>query len=75
MVKFFSNKIIDRKKIMADDKEKTIMVPIEGRDPDDIPDDTEDSLAHELATIQQSSKKIAIIGSRNLPITHQQIIE
>jgi len=60
---------------MADDKEQTIMVPIEGRDPDDIPDDTEDSLAHELATIQQSSKKIAIIGSRNLPITHQQIIE
>ena len=60
---------------MADDKEQTIMVPIEGRDPDDIPDGTEDSLAHELATIQQSSKKIAIIGSRNLPITHQQIIE
>ncbi|MCQ2789571.1 MAG: DNA-protecting protein DprA [bacterium] len=29
----------------------------------------------ELATIQQSAKRIAIIGSRNLPITHQQLIE
>jgi len=29
----------------------------------------------ELATIKQSAKRIAIIGSRNLPITHQQIIE
>ena len=34
-----------------------------------------DELAQELATIRQSEKKIAIIGSRNLPITHQQMIE
>ena len=34
-----------------------------------------DELAQELATIQQSSKKIAIIGSRILPITHKQMIE
>ena len=54
---------------MADD-ENTIMVPIDGNEAEEINHDTEDSLAHELATIQQSSKKIAIIGSRNLPITH-----
>ncbi|MBR1460264.1 DNA-processing protein DprA [bacterium] len=36
---------------------------------------TVDELAMELATIKQSAKKIAIIGSRNLPITHQQMIE
>ncbi|MDD3594348.1 MAG: DNA-processing protein DprA [Candidatus Gastranaerophilales bacterium] len=63
-----------RKVKMSDEKENTIMVPLDGVDKDDIPD-TADALAHELATIQQSSKKIAIIGSRNLPITHQQIIE
>ena len=34
-----------------------------------------DTLAQELATIRQSAKRIAIIGSRNLTITHQQIIE
>lgn len=60
---------------MAEDKESSIMVPLdsEGKH-DDIPD-TQDELAHELATIQKSEKRIAIIGSRNLPITHQQIIE
>ena len=36
---------------------------------------TVDELAMELATIKQSAKRIAIIGSRNLPITHQQMIE
>ena len=60
---------------MSDEKEQPIVVvPIEGLSKDDTPD-TADDLAHELATIQQSSKKIAIIGSRNLPITHQQVIE
>ena len=37
--------------------------------------DTVDEWAMELLTIHQSAKKIAIIGSRNLPITHQQLIE
>ena len=63
---------------MSDQKknEPSIMVPmsdldsVEDRDPNTI-----DELALELATIQQSAKKVAIIGSRNLPITHQQIIE
>lgn len=61
---------------MTEEKERpSIMVPIsELDDADDLPETT-DQLAHELATIQQMAKKIAIIGSRNLPITHQQIIE
>jgi len=61
---------------MSEEKEQHIvMVPFgDTTDSDDLPE-TSDQLAHELATIQQSSKKVAIIGSRNLPITHQQIIE
>lgn len=35
-----------------------------------------DTLAQELATIQQTgSKRIAILGSRHVPITHQHLIE
>lgn len=35
-----------------------------------------DSLAQELATIQQTgSKRIAVLGSRHVPITHQNLIE
>lgn len=61
---------------MTEDKERqTIMVPLGDMDDTENTPDTIDQLAHELATIQQSSKRIAIIGSRNLPITHQQIIE
>lgn len=58
------------------EQQGSIMVPVD--DLDTITDDgtdTVDELAQELATIQQSAKKIAIIGSRNLPITHQQMIE
>ena len=51
---------------MSEDKEKSIMVPLDDVPSDDVPD-TADQLAHELATIQKSSKRIAIIGSRNLP--------
>lgn len=37
---------------------------------------TVDELAQELLIIQQSGpRKVAIIGSRNLPLTHQQIVE
>ena len=61
---------------MSDEKEQqAIMVPMDDFIGDDDAPDTLDELAQELATIQQSAKKIAIIGSRNLPITHQQIIE
>ena len=63
---------------MSDEKElqPTIMVPM--GDLDSISEEdanTVDQLAMELAAIQQSAKRIAIIGSRNLPITHQQLIE
>ena len=57
-------------------EQSSIMVPID--DLDKVSEDaanTVDQLAMELATIQQSAIRIAIIGSRNLPITHQQIIE
>lgn len=40
----------------------------------DIP--TIDTLTQELAAIQQTgSKRIALLGSRHVPITHQQLIE
>ena len=56
--------------------EQQIMVPLDDLDKVEVSDaHTLDALAMELATIQQSAKKVAIIGSRNLPITHQQIIE
>ena len=61
----------------GDDIQKSIVVPID-EDMDTVKSDapnTVDELAMELATIKQSAKKIAIIGSRNLPITHQQMIE
>lgn len=63
---------------MADEKknEPSIMVPMDDMDSVETNQaNTVDELAMELATIQQSAKKVAIIGSRNLPITHQQIIE
>ena len=56
--------------------EQQIMVPVDDLDKVQSNDPhVLDALAVELATIQQSAKKVAIIGSRNLPITHQQIIE
>ena len=63
---------------MTDEKEKqpSIQVPIDDMDTVSNEDaNTVDQLAVELATIRQQAKRIAIIGSRNLPITHQQIIE
>ena len=71
---------IEEKTVMMSDGENneqpSIVVPID--DLDTVKSDsphTVDELAQELATIRQSAKKIAIIGSRNLPITHQQMIE
>lgn len=58
------------------DKQPSIMVPVDDLDSiSDTASNQVDELAMELATIQQSAKRIAIIGSRNLPITHQQLIE
>ena len=58
----------------SDSKQSSIMVPIDDLDSDKAPD-TMDELSMELAAIKQPAKRIAIIGSRNLTITHQQIIE
>jgi hypothetical protein len=57
-------------------QEQTILVPLLSND--DIDQDTpdpNDDLAAELSMLQQKSKAIAIIGSRNIPLPHQQIIE
>lgn len=53
-----------------------IMVPLTGEDDidQDIPD-PHDELAAELSMLQQKSKSIAIIGSRNIPLPHQQLVE
>lgn len=63
--------------LFGDEKsEQTIVVPISNEsDVDqDIPD-PHDELAAELSMLQQKSKAIAIIGSRNIPLPHQQLIE
>ena len=61
---------------MPDEKKNEIMVPLGDLDKADSGDSNVfDALSMELAAIQQSAKKVAIIGSRNLPITHQQTIE
>jgi hypothetical protein len=65
---------------MADNEDNnlqsSIMVPFDDK-PIAVQDgpETVDELSMELATIRQSAKRIAIIGSRNLAITHQQMIE
>jgi hypothetical protein len=63
--------------LFGDEKsEQTIIVPISNQD--DIDQDTpdpHDELAAELSMLQQKSKAIAIIGSRNIPLPHQQLIE
>ncbi|RAI15861.1 MAG: DNA recombination-mediator protein A [Candidatus Melainabacteria bacterium] len=58
------------------EQQSSIVVPFDD-ELDSVSDspDTVDEWAMELLTIHQSAKKIAIIGSRNLPITHQQLIE
>lgn len=76
------NRIGKMKFLNSDEKREneqqhsSIVVPFDD-DLDSVSDspDTVDEWAMELATIHQSAKKIAIIGSRNLPITHQQMIE
>ena len=58
-----------------DNKQPSIMVPMGDLDVVEHNPDAIDELALELATIKQPAKRIAIIGSRNLAITHQQMIE
>ena len=53
----------------------TILIPLPGDEVDqDIPD-PHDLLAAELNALRQPAKRIAIIGSRNIPLPHQQLIE
>ncbi len=75
IAKKLKEKIKDMEENFDKQSQPSIMVPVGDldkveHDPNDV-----DTLAQELATIRQSAKKIAIIGSRNLTITHQQIIE
>ncbi len=79
---YYKGKIFKRKKRtnmeenMDKQSQPSIMVPLEDMDKVEHKEgDDVDTLAQELATIRQSAKRIAIIGSRNLTITHQQIIE
>ena len=58
-----------------DGKQPSIMVPMGDLDVVEHDPNAVDELALELATIKQPAKRIAIIGSRNLAITHQQMIE
>ena len=77
MVEIDMNEVLMSNEDDAKEKQNSIVVPIDD-DMDKVSSsspDTVDELAMELATIQQSAKRIAIIGSRNLPITHQQMIE
>lgn len=62
----------------GDDQEKgeqIITVPLPTQDIDEDTPDPNDDLAAELALLQQKSKQIAIIGSRNIPLPHQTLIE
>lgn len=60
----------------AKEKQGSIVVPIDDMDTvsSDSPS-TVDELARNLQLYNNQAKRIAIIGSRNLPITHQQMIE
>ena len=66
------------KNLFFDDEkgEPTILVPVNNEeDLDQDTPDPHDELAAELSMLQQKSKAIAIIGSRNIPLPHQQIVE
>lgn len=51
------------------------VVPIGGDEVDaDIPD-PDDQLAAEFSALRQPAKRVAIIGSRNIPLPHQELIQ
>jgi hypothetical protein len=52
----------------------TVPVPTQPTIDQDTPDPM-DMLAAEFTALQQAAKRIAIIGSRNIPLPHQQLIE
>ncbi|MEB3287357.1 MAG: hypothetical protein VKJ04_07630 [Vampirovibrionales bacterium] len=56
--------------------EPTILVPSgTATDIDQDTPDPFDSLAAELSLLQAQNKRIAVLGARNIPLPHQQIIE
>lgn len=64
------------KALFDDEKtEQIVVVPIGQDDVDQDTPDPHDDLAAELAMLQQKSKSVAIIGSRNIPLPHQQLVE
>lgn len=68
----------DETRLSYDDtgEQPTIMVPISNQDdPDQDVPDPHDQLAAELFMLQQKSKVVAFIGSRNIPLPHQQLVE
>lgn len=71
LIRFFDNRFFSEEK-----SEPTILVPLsnEEEEDQDIPDPN-DELAAELSMLQQKSKVVAIIGSRNIPLPHQQLVE
>lgn len=71
-----TKRVISPSGFVDEQLEPTILVPLPGQDglDQDTPDPN-DKLAAELSLLQQKSKSIAIIGSRNIPMPHQQLIE
>ena len=72
-----SQALLEKLFVRDDDSEKTLTVPIESTltDVDQDTPDPHDELAHELYKLQKRSKAVAIIGSRNIPLPHQQLVE
>ena len=56
---------------------ETILVPAGGTmtDIDQDTPDPFDNLAAELSLLQSQNKRIAVLGARNIPLPHQQLIE
>lgn len=56
-------------------EQQIIQVALPPSDIDQDTPDPHDELAAELSALRQPAKRIAIIGSRNIPLPHQQLIE
>lgn len=60
----------------SDDDQPTILVPSgTATDIDQDTPDPFDNLAAELSLLQSQSKRVAVLGARNIPLPHQQLIE
>ncbi len=64
--------------VFADEPPSSSGVPAQGltiKEIDEDVPDPHDELAAELLALRQQAKQIAIIGSRNIPLPHQNLIE